>query len=290
MAISPIGFHVVLGGCGESDPEREGFSRAPKRSVATTAGALTCSTKKSSSVSRSGFSETRCAPVAVSRPSNASGGGSSGSSSEYRPSPIWTTRRVPGRTPSTAASDAAGDNQLPAARAKCEHVGQAAVSDEAALGENRDAVAQRLGVAQDVRAEEDRAAAIAQIENQRSHVAATERIEAGHRLVEDDELGIVDERLGDAHALKHALRELPQLEPAFAADADLVEQTARAGATIAARVAEEPREIRQQFLGSQVVVEVRILRQVADAALDVEVADGTAENLGATRSSERPTA
>ena len=64
-------------------------------------------------------------------------------------------------------------------------------------------------------------------ENQRAHVAAAQRIEAGHRLVEDHELGIVDQRLGDADALQHALREFSQLQPALGADADLVEQTRR---------------------------------------------------------------
>ncbi len=40
--------------------------------------------KKSSSVSRIGFSETRCAPVAIRSRNSCSGAGSSGSSSEYR--------------------------------------------------------------------------------------------------------------------------------------------------------------------------------------------------------------
>ena len=68
--------------------------------------------------------------------------------------------------------------------------------------------------------------AIAQPEDQRADVAAAERIEARHRLVEDDQLRIVDERLRDADALQHALRELAQLQPPLGADADLVEQRA----------------------------------------------------------------
>ena len=61
-------------------------------------------------------------------------------------------------------------------------------------------------------------------EDQRAHVAPAERIEARHRLVEDDELRVVDERLRDADALQHALRELSQLQPPLGADADLVQQ------------------------------------------------------------------
>ncbi len=39
---------------------------------------------------------------------------------------------------------------------------------------------------------------IAQLQDQIAHLAPADRIEAGHRLVEDHELGIVDERLRDA--------------------------------------------------------------------------------------------
>ena len=124
----------------------------------------------------------------------------------------------------------AGDDQLPAARPQRQHVGQPAGRHQASLRENRDAAAQRLGVAQHVRAEEHRAAAIAQAEDQRAHVAAAERIEARHRLVEDHQLRVVDQRLRDADALQHALRELAQLQTPLGADADLVEQPAGARA------------------------------------------------------------
>ncbi len=42
-------------------------------------------------------------------------------------------------------------------------------------------------------------------------IAPAERVEAGHRLIENDQLGIVDQRLSDADALQHAFRELAQL-------------------------------------------------------------------------------
>ena len=101
-----------------------------------------------------------------------------------------------------------------------------------------------------------------------------------------DELGIVDERLRDADALQHALRELAQLQPALGADADLVEQPARARAALGGAIAEQPGEVLEQLLGRQVVVEVRILGQVADAALDGEIAERPAEQLRAARRRE----
>jgi hypothetical protein len=74
----------------------------------------------------------------------------------------------------------------------------------------------------------------------------------------------------------------PQLKTPFPADPDFVEQAAGAGAPFGrAADAEEARVIDQQFFGGEVVVEVGILRQVADAALDRQIAERPAEDLGA---------
>ena len=54
-----------------------------------------------------------------------------------------------------------------------------------------------------------------------------------------------------------------------------------APAALGGVVAEERAEIHQQLLGGQVVVEVRILRQVADAPLDRQIAERPPQNLGA---------
>ncbi len=100
---------------------------------------------------------------------------------------------------------------------------------EAAADDDAHAAAEGLGVRQHVRAEEHRPALVAQPQDQLPDVAAPQRIEARHGLVEEHELGVVDERLRDAHALQHALRELAQLQTPFGADAHLVEQLGRAG-------------------------------------------------------------
>ena len=62
---------------------------------------------------------------------------------------------------------------------------------------------------------------------------------------------------------------------------DLVEQRRDPRAALGRGVAEERREVVEQFLGRQVVVEVRVLGKVADAPPTVEIADGPAEDLGA---------
>ena len=52
-------------------------------------------------------------------------------------------------------------------------------------------------------------------------------IEAGGRLVDDDQLGIADQRLGDAEALAHAAGEAGQRLLAHVPQIDLVEQGSR---------------------------------------------------------------
>ena len=64
------------------------------------------------------------------------------------------------------------------------------------------------------------------------------------------------QRLRDADALQHALRELAELQAPLGADADLVEQRATRGRRSAAAIAEEAAEVVEQLLGGEVVVEV----------------------------------
>ena len=111
-------------------------------------------------------------------------------------------------------------------------------------------------------------------------VAAANRVEPRHRLVEEDDLGIVDERLRDAHALQHPLGELPQLHPALRANLHFVQPAARPHSALRAADAEEAREVLQQLLGRQVVVEVGVLGKVAETALHRHIARRPAQDLG----------
>ena len=86
-------------------------------------------------------------------------------------------------------------------------------------------------------------------------------------------LGIVDERLRNADALHHPLRELPQLQPALGADPDAIEARPHPLPAIGGGIPEELREVAQQLLGGQIVVEVGILGKVSDALARRHVAD-----------------
>jgi len=74
-----------------------------------------------------------------------------------------------------------------------------------ALAQDGHPIAHRLDVAQDVGREEDGPAPVALGEDEVLDLLAADRIEAAHRLVEDEHLRVRDERRREAGALEHAL-------------------------------------------------------------------------------------
>jgi hypothetical protein len=83
-----------------------------------------------------------------------------------------------------------------------------------ALVEDGDAVADVLDVGQQVAAHQDGLPLLLELEDQILHFAGADRVQTGGRLVENDQFGIVDQRLGQPDAAGHALAVLFQL-PAF---------------------------------------------------------------------------
>ena len=83
-----------------------------------------------------------------------------------------------------------------------EQVVERALGHEPAVVEDADAVADALDVGQHVRGEDDRRV-LAQLGDEREEVAASLGVERADRLVEDQQLGLGDERLGDAEPLAH---------------------------------------------------------------------------------------
>ena len=137
---------------------------------------------------------------------------------------------------------------------------------DATLAHDGDARAELVHVAEDVRVEEHRLAALVQVLDDALDLDAADRVEPGHRLVEQHELGVVDERLGDADALQHALGVLAQVRVGGALQTDVPEQGLDALAPAARVEAEQPRAEPEELAAGEVVVEVRVLRQVARRA------------------------
>ena len=94
--------------------------------------------------------------------------------------------------------------------------------DQLALVHDADAVGHLLGLVDVVRGQDDGDAALAQAPHQRPHVAAQLDVDPGGRLVEEQDLGLVRERLRDQHPPLHPARQrhdlvvalLPQREVA----------------------------------------------------------------------------
>ena len=84
-----------------------------------------------------------------------------------------------------------------------EQLGEAAFDDEPPMVQDRDAVADALDVGQDVGGEQDGGLA-AQRGDQLQDVPAALGVEGAHRLVQDDDGRLVDERPGDPEPLAHA--------------------------------------------------------------------------------------
>ena len=222
--------------------------RAAGRQASPAAGRSPVRTKTSSSVARIGLIDTSRAPPSRSDAARRSG---SASGPQLDDAPAVGNRhsrarhRAPdstgdaGSSPDITSSQPVTLNATMSARRR--------PTTQLAADQDADAAAQRLGVREDVRTEEHRAAAVAQFEDERPHVAAAQRVEPGHRFVEEDDLGIVDERLRQAHALQHALRVLAQRQPPFAAEADPIEQPRDARRAFGSRVPEQAGEVAEQF-------------------------------------------
>ena len=71
-----------------------------------------------------------------------------------------------------------------------------------------DVVAQFLGVRHHVRGEQDRRAALVLLEDERPQRTRADRVEAAERLVENQQIRLVDDGREELHLLLHALREL----------------------------------------------------------------------------------
>ena len=87
-------------------------------------------------------------------------------------------------------------------------VGGGLHQQQAALGDDADAVGHLLGLFQIMGGQDDRHALAAQIAHDLPHLAAQGHVDAGGRFVQKQHLGLVRQRLGDQHAALHAARQL----------------------------------------------------------------------------------
>ena len=82
--------------------------------------------------------------------------------------------------------------------------------DKPALADDADAVADPLDLVEVVRGQKDRAAAVAVLGDDGVELLLHDRVKAARRLVEDEQLGVVEKRLDEADLLAVAARELAE--------------------------------------------------------------------------------
>ena len=91
--------------------------------------------------------------------------------------------------------------------------GSQELADVPAVAQDRDAVADRVHLVEEVRHEQDRHAAITELTDDGEQLLDLGGIEARRRLVEDEHLRIGDHRTADRHQLLHRQRQRRQRQP-----------------------------------------------------------------------------
>ena len=107
--------------------------------------------------------------------------------------------------------------------------------------------------------------------DQLPELPARERIDAGRRLVEDQKIGVVDERAAEPELLAHAARQLARQAVGERRQARAVQQVGDAHLALGAVLAEEAREELDVLAHAEVGIEVLAepLRHVGDARADL---------------------
>ncbi len=124
--------------------------------------------------------------------------------------------------------------------------------------EDGDAIANVLDVCQQMAAHHDGLSTGAEIEDEILHFAGADRVEAGGWLIQKNDLGIVDEGLGESDSASHPLGILFDQTLAGVVQADLFDEGA--GTLLSFRPAdvEEPAVEIEGLLGGEELVEVRL--------------------------------
>ena len=126
--------------------------------------------------------------------------------------------------------------------------------------------------------EKYRLAFLLELLHQVAHFAASERIQARHGLVEENQFGIMQNRLRDSGALQHALRKLAQLHALHIGQSHALQHFFHAALAIFAGNAGELSVVVEQFVRGQVVVEIRLLGKKSDLRFDFRVGPFAAQD------------
>ena len=159
-----------------------------------------------------------------------------------------------------------------------QELGQRAGGDHASLVDDRDAVAQPLHLAQEVRVEEDGRAPVAGLADDRADVVAAHGVQRGRGLVEDHQRRVAEERRREPQALLHPLGEAAGPVAVPPGQPDQRQHPVHLGAAARGRQAREARVQVQHLAGGQPGLVAEQLRQVPDPPACVPVAQRAAQH------------
>ena len=131
-----------------------------------------------------------------------------------------------------------------------------------------------------MRIEEDRRAALTLGANDIAHQPAAHGIEPRSRLVEEDQLRLMNQGLRQPDALQHAFGEVLQALVAVRRESHQVEKSRNALAQPVCRHAREASVQLEQFSRRQPFVETEIFRKEADSPPHVHIAGRHAQDKG----------
>ncbi len=144
------------------------------------------------------------------------------------------------------------------------------LADQLARREDPDPVADRLDLAQQVARQHDRQPTLVdQATEELEDLDDPERVDRGRRLIEDEEVGRLHERIGDPQPLPHPARVRADEVVGAAGQADLAEDLVDGGRRLVTAEAVEPRRVAEVLASGHPLVEADGIGQVADPPLDL---------------------
>jgi len=131
--------------------------------------------------------------------------------------------------------------------------------------DDRESVAEALGVRHDVSRKQDRRAAIALTADERFEAFLVDRVEAGERFVENDEVGSVDDRSDQLDHLRHALGHFTDFFVDHAFEPELGHEGRGASASLRPVEPAQRSHEGDRFARLHAGIEPAFLGQIADA-------------------------
>jgi hypothetical protein len=150
------------------------------------------------------------------------------------------------------------------------------------IEQNGNAITNILYVFQAVAAHQDRLALIPQFEDEVLHPLGADGIEAGSRLVKNNQIRVVDQRLGQANTLPHTFGVFFQSSFLITCQTYFFDQLIGALATDIGWDIEQAAIKIKCFLSGEETIEVRLFRKIANPFILLDVGAGLTENKAFT--------